>query len=115
MLQVRDYMNALEGHLAEVHKQAQRLLKRQAELGLALQDFGASLACLSAFDSAPLDQAFQGLADRASAASNLTQVCTLVQSWGSSGWRLCKRVPAVEPRMSCPAGCARTGSISRLC
>lgn len=69
-------MNALEGHLAEVHKQAQRLLKRQAELGLALQDFGASLACLSAFDSAPLDHAFQGLADRASAASNLTQVCT---------------------------------------
>ena len=72
--QVRDYMHALEGHLAEVHKQAQRLLKRQAELGLALQDFGASMACLSAFDSAPLDQAFHSLADRASAASSLAQV-----------------------------------------
>ena len=43
-LQVREYMEALEGHLAEAHRQAQRLLKRQTDLGAAMAEFGAAMA-----------------------------------------------------------------------
>ena len=67
-------MTALEGHLAEAHKQAGRLLRRQAELGSAMSEFGAAMAGVGAFDSAPLDSAFQGLAQRLAAVAALCQV-----------------------------------------
>ena len=74
-------MGQLEGHLAEAHKQTQRLLKRQAELGGAMAEFGASMAVVAAFDSAPLDQAFQGLSARSAAISSLCQVRSSPALW----------------------------------
>ena len=99
--QVRDYMTALEGHLAEAHKQAQRLLKRQAELGSALAEFGAAMAGVGAFDSAPLDQAFQGLSARSAAVATLCQVLARVRLRGSLPWP-----PAAPPciPVAAPAG-----------
>ncbi len=45
-MQVRDYVNQLEGHLAEAHRQSARLIKRQAELGQAVQEFGKAMEAL---------------------------------------------------------------------
>lgn len=42
--QVREYVGQLEVHLAEAHKQAARLVKRQDSLASALASFGASMA-----------------------------------------------------------------------
>jgi len=37
---VRDYINRLEAHLAEAHRQAARLIKKETELNGALEEFG---------------------------------------------------------------------------
>lgn len=41
--QVREYIGQLETHLAEAHKQAARLVKRQDSLSSALANFGNSM------------------------------------------------------------------------
>lgn len=41
-LKVRDYINALEAHLAEAHRQASRLVRKESELGKALADFSSA-------------------------------------------------------------------------
>jgi hypothetical protein len=41
--QVREYIGQLEVHLAEAHKQAARLVKRQDSLSSALANFGNSM------------------------------------------------------------------------
>lgn len=41
--QVREYVGQLEVHLAEAHKQAARLIRRQDALSGALADFGTSM------------------------------------------------------------------------
>ena len=38
-MQVRDYVTQLEDHLAEVHRQSQRLIERQSKMGSSLSDF----------------------------------------------------------------------------
>lgn len=43
MSQVREYIGQLEVHLAEAHKQAARLVKRQDSLSAALANFGFSM------------------------------------------------------------------------
>jgi len=46
-LRSREYLTALEGHLAEVAKQASRLVKKQAAAGAALAEFGTAAAALA--------------------------------------------------------------------
>lgn len=73
-VQAREYMVALEGHLGEVHKQAQKLLKRQAELGQAMAEFGAAMAALGQLEQGRLASAFSGLGDKAAAVASTSQV-----------------------------------------
>ena len=76
-LQVREYMVALEGHLGEAHRQAQRLLKRQADLGAAMAEFGAAMATLGQAEQPHLASALSRLGDKAAAVSAASQVrCT---------------------------------------
>jgi hypothetical protein len=43
---MREYIAALETHLAEAHRQAVRLVKRQATLGSSLAEFGTAMIAL---------------------------------------------------------------------
>ena len=45
-VQMREYIAALETHLAEAHRQAVRLVKRQATLGSSLAEFGTAMIAL---------------------------------------------------------------------
>ncbi len=48
MEQVREYIYQLEAHLADVQKQAARLIRKQDALAATLNDFGASMIALGA-------------------------------------------------------------------
>lgn len=47
---MREYIAALETHLAEAHRQAVRLVKRQATLGSSLAEFGTAMIALGKCD-----------------------------------------------------------------
>lgn len=64
-LKVREYMGKLETHLAEAHRQAMRLIKRQDALASALADFGTSMMALGKFESGDLAQSFMRMGDKA--------------------------------------------------
>lgn len=49
--QMRDYIASLETHVGEAHRQATRLVKRQAVLGSSLNEFGRSMVALGKCDS----------------------------------------------------------------
>ena len=53
-MQVREYVVQLENHLAEVHRQSQRLIERQSKLGSSMSEFGASMVALGKFESGSL-------------------------------------------------------------
>ena len=72
-LQVRDYMYQLEAHLAEVHRQAQRLIRQQASLGGALAEFGESMLGLGKFESGPLADGFSNLGAKADTLARASQ------------------------------------------
>lgn len=74
MLQVRDYIVQLEAHLAEVHRQSQRLIERQSKMGSSMSDFGASMVALGRFESGTLAQKFTKLGERADTLSGACQV-----------------------------------------
>lgn len=48
---MRDYIASLETHVGEAHRQATRLVKRQAVLGSSLNEFGRSMVALGKCDS----------------------------------------------------------------
>ena len=50
--QVRDYVNKIEGHLAEAHRQAGRLVRKELELSQALAEFGLAAEQLGKLDEA---------------------------------------------------------------
>lgn len=72
-LKVREYMVALEGHLGEAHRQAQRLLKRQADLGGAFSEFGVAMQALGALEQGHLATSFAGLGDKAAVVASTSQ------------------------------------------
>ncbi|KAK9843542.1 hypothetical protein WJX81_008116 [Elliptochloris bilobata] len=73
-LKVRDYMYQLEAHLAEVHRQAQRLIRQQAGLGGALAEFGESMLGLGKFERGPLADGFSNLGAKADSLARASQV-----------------------------------------
>ena len=101
----------LEGHLAEAHRQATRLLKRQSDLGVAVAEFGAAMAALGALEDGHLATAFTSLGDKAAAAASTSQVCTacLASSWrgacGASHQWLCVTGHACIIACHCSCGC----------
>ncbi|KAK9806881.1 hypothetical protein WJX72_006093 [[Myrmecia] bisecta] len=72
-LQVREYVFQLETQLAEAQRQAARLIKRQAELGLAMAEFGTSMVSLGKFEKGPLADSFMRLGEKAEALSHAGQ------------------------------------------
>jgi len=64
-LAAREYVTTLEAHLTDLHKAAARLVRKQADAGVALADFGAAATALSRSDGSPLAAAFAGLAESA--------------------------------------------------
>lgn len=91
-LQVRDYIVQLEAHLAEVHRQSQRMIERQSKLGLSMSEFGASMMALGKFESGTLAQKFTKLGERADSLSGASQV-RLFTAYSSADtgqcWSLC--------------------------
>lgn len=72
-IKVRDYIVQLEAHLAEVHRQSQRMIERQSKLGLSMSEFGASMVALGKFESGTLAQKFTKLGERADSLSGASQ------------------------------------------
>ncbi len=73
-VQIRDYVNSLEAHLAEAHRQAGRLLRKEADLGAALAEFGAAAEALGKQDDVgPLRGAFGALYGRAGEVAALSK------------------------------------------
>eukprot|EP00898_Chlorokybus_atmophyticus_P003833 jgi/Chlat1/4450/Chrsp29S08887 len=67
------YANALEGHLAEARRQAERLVKRHKELKQALGDFGVASVMLGGVEGGVVGHAFTQLGDKAHALSETLQ------------------------------------------
>lgn len=73
-IKIRDYVNSLEAHLAEAHRQAGRLLRKEADLGAALAEFGAAAEALGKQDDVgPLRGAFGALYGRAGEVAALSK------------------------------------------
>lgn len=64
-LKIREYINHLENHLVEAHRQAARLIRKQGELGLAVGEFGQAAEKLGKFEEGSLQDAFMQLGTRA--------------------------------------------------
>jgi len=64
-IKVRDYITSLEGHLVEAHRQAGRLVRKEAELAGALAEFGNAAEQLGKYDDGPVRAAFDVLCARA--------------------------------------------------
>ena len=67
-------MFQLEGHLAEAHKQAQRLIRQQGSLGSSLSDFGLSMVSLGRFEQGHLADGFINLGEKAESLARTSQV-----------------------------------------
>ena len=72
--QVKEYILQLEAHLAETHRQATRLIKRQSELGASLGEFGSSLMGLGKFEHPPLADQFISMGEKSASLSRNSQV-----------------------------------------
>ncbi|KAK9907499.1 hypothetical protein WJX75_004827 [Coccomyxa subellipsoidea] len=72
-LKVREYMFQLEAHLAEAHRQAQRLIKQQGLLGHSLAEFGTSIISLGKFEQGRLADDFINLGEKAESLARSSQ------------------------------------------
>ncbi|GLC46599.1 hypothetical protein PLESTB_001222000 [Pleodorina starrii] len=73
-IKIRDYINSLEGHLNEAHRQAGRLLRKEADLGAALAEFAAAAEVLGKQDNeGPMRSAFGCLYSRANEVAALSR------------------------------------------
>ena len=72
-LQVKEYILQLEAHLAETHRQAQRLIKKQSELGSSLGEFGSSLLGLGKFEQPPLADQFLNMGEKSALLARTSQ------------------------------------------
>ena len=67
-------MFQLEGHLAEAHRQAQRLIRQQGSLGASLAEFGASMVGLGKFEQGAVADGFLNLGEKAESLARSSQV-----------------------------------------
>jgi sorting nexin-1/2 len=72
-LKVKEYILQLEAHLAETHRQAQRLIRKQTELGASLGDFGSSLLGLGKFEQPPLADQFLSMGEKSAVLARNSQ------------------------------------------
>ena len=83
LLQVREYMFQLEAHLAEAHRQAQRLIKQQGLLGASLSEFGTSMVSLGKFEQGRLADNFINLGEKAESLARSSQVRSSIERLAS--------------------------------
>lgn len=103
MPQVRESIVQLETHMAEIHRQAARLVKRQLEHGVSLEEFAASMAALGKCEKQPpLSMQFERLAEWAGKLAKLSQVLHLTPCTQASS--LCSS-PKLACMMSDPHDC----------
>ncbi|PNH00419.1 Sorting nexin 1, partial [Tetrabaena socialis] len=73
-IKIRDYVNSLEAHLMEAHRQAARLMRKEADLGTALSEFATSAEALGKWDNeGPMRAAFDCLFSRAGEVAALSR------------------------------------------
>ncbi|EFN54738.1 hypothetical protein CHLNCDRAFT_59686 [Chlorella variabilis] len=71
-LKLRAYVHELERHLSEVHRQASRLVRHQAELGESVREFGVAMTALGRYEESGLiADSFGQLGDCADAVARL--------------------------------------------
>ncbi|GFH08374.1 PX domain-containing protein, partial [Haematococcus lacustris] len=63
-IRVRDYINNLEGHLVEAHRQAGRLVRKEVQLSSALAEFGIAAEHLGKLDDGLVRGTFDVLCAR---------------------------------------------------
>ena len=73
-LAARDYVASLEIHLGDLHRAASRLVRKQADAGAALAEFGGAAAMLGSSEPGPLGAAFSGLAEAADMLARVSAV-----------------------------------------
>jgi sorting nexin-1/2 len=71
-LRLRAYMYELEGHLAELHRQASRLVRHQHSMGSAIAEFGASMAALGRYEDQSVSESFARVGEKA---ETISKVC----------------------------------------
>lgn len=71
---MKDYILELESHMAETHRQASKLIKRQGELGLSLGEFGSSLMVLGKFEQSALADHFVNIGEKSQKLAKQSQV-----------------------------------------
>lgn len=64
--------------MAETHRQASRLIKRQGELGASLGEFGSSLMGLGKFEKPPLADHFLDIGDKSQILAQQSQVMIFI-------------------------------------
>ncbi|KXZ44879.1 hypothetical protein GPECTOR_61g832 [Gonium pectorale] len=73
-IKIRDYVNSLEAHLNEAHRQAARLQRKEADFGTALSEFAAAAEALGKQDNeGPMRAAFGCLFSRAGEVAALSR------------------------------------------
>ncbi|GAQ82374.1 SORTING NEXIN [Klebsormidium nitens] len=70
---LKQYVLALEGHLAEARKQSERLVRRHKELATALGDFGEAVIHLGSCEGGRLGAAFTELGNRSDVLSTKSE------------------------------------------
>ena len=83
-LQVKDYILELESHMAETHRQASKLIKRQGELGLSLGEFGSSLMVLGKFEQSALADHFVNIGEKSQKLAKQSQVSSKAFQYDSA-------------------------------
>ncbi|CAG9460656.1 unnamed protein product [Pedinophyceae sp. YPF-701] len=63
-LRFREYVNILEGHTSECHRQAARIVRKRGKLQAAMRDLGQASQGLGQFEREPLKQCFGVLSAR---------------------------------------------------
>lgn len=71
-LRLRAYIYELEGHLAELHRQAARLVRHQHTMGSAIAEFGASMAALGRYEDQSVSESFARVGEKA---ETISRVC----------------------------------------
>lgn len=72
-LKLKQYMNELEGHLGELHRQSARVLKKQLSHAKALNDVGTGMILLGECESGELTESFRRAGDKAAEISKASQ------------------------------------------
>lgn len=101
-IKIRDFVNGLEGFLAEAHRQAGRLVKKEVDLGAALAEFAAAAEVLGKHDDGAMRAAFGHMYTRANEVSALsrTRAEAMANEFQAPLKEACRTVKAAQAAMA---------------